>query len=198
MAAITVDPAHIQEFASAEDFYAWLAAHHDGETEVWIRMHKKGSGLASIDWAQAVDVALCWGWIDGVRKSLNDASFLHRYTPRARRSLWSRINIDNVARLIAEGRMTEHGLRQVEAAKADGRWDRAYAGGRTMEMPPDLAAAIEASPKARAMMPGLSAQNRYALAFRAHNMKTPAGRTKKISDLVAMLERGETPHPQKG
>ncbi|TIV96409.1 MAG: hypothetical protein E5V74_20525, partial [Mesorhizobium sp.] len=129
--------------------------------------------------------------------SLDDKSFLQRYTPRGRKSIWSRINIDNVARLVEAGRMTEHGLREVEAAKADGRWDRAYAGSKEMTIPPDLQAAIDAEPKAKAMLEKLSAQNRFALAFRTNNMKTEAGRRKKIADLVSMLKRGETIHPQK-
>ena len=160
-------------------------------------MHKGASGLPSINWAQAVDVALCWGWIDGIRKSFDGKSFLQRLTRRGKASTWSRINVDNVARLIAEGRMTEPGLRQVEAAKADGRWDRAYAGSAAMEIPADLQAAIDAVPEAKAMLATLNRQNRYALAFRTHNMKTEAGRKKKIEGFVAMLKRGETIYPQK-
>ena len=139
---------------------------------------------------------LCWGWIDGVRKSFDEQSFLQRYTRRTKKSIWSKINVDNVARLIREERMTEHGLREVEAAKADGRWKRAYASGKDMKIPPDLQAAIDAEPKATAMLKALSAQNRFALAFRVHNMKTPAGRTKKIETFVAMLKRGKTIYPQ--
>jgi uncharacterized protein YdeI (YjbR/CyaY-like superfamily) len=197
MAPIEVDPAHVQEFADADSFYAWLGVHHDREREVWIRIYKAGSGLASITPLEAIDVALCWGWIDAVRKSLDAQSYLQRYTPRGRKSIWSQKNVDNVARLIAEGRMTEHGLKEVEAAKADGRWDRAYGSGKGLAIPGDLQAAIDASPKARAMLPKLTEQNRFALAFRIHNMKTPAGRAKKIEAFVAMLERGETIYPQK-
>ncbi|MDX8503172.1 YdeI/OmpD-associated family protein [Mesorhizobium sp. VK4C] len=197
MPPIKVDPDKVHEFRDAESFYVWLADNHAGESEVWIKVHKVGSGLASITPKEAIDVVLCFGWIDAVRKSLDEKSFLQRYTPRGRKSIWSRINIDNVARLIEEGRMTRHGLRQVEAAKADGRWDRAYGGSKEMTIPPDLQAAIDAEPEARAMLAKLSAQNRFALAFRTHNMKTEAGRKKKIADLVAMLKRGETIHPQK-
>lgn len=197
MAPIEVDPAHVQEFADADSFYAWLAGHHDREREVWIRIYKTGSGLASITPLEAIDVALCWGWIDAVRKSLDAQSYLQRYTPRGRKSIWSQKNVDNVARLIAEGRMTEHGLKEVEAAKTDGRWDRAYGSGKGLAIPDDLQAAIDASPKASAMLPKLTEQNRFALAFRTHNMKTPAGRAKKIEAFVAMLERGETIYPQK-
>ena len=187
----------MHEFKDAESFHAWLGAHHDTEPEVWIKIHKVGSGLNSITPKQAIDVVLCWGWIDGVRKGLDDRSFLQRYTPRGKKSIWSLINVENVARLIAEGRMTEHGLAQVEAAKADGRWARAYASGKEMAIPDDLQAAIDADPKAREMLANLSAQNRFALAFRTHNMKTEAGRKRKIEALVAMLARGETIYPQR-
>lgn len=197
MAPIHVDPAHVREFVDADAFHAWLAENHDTASEVWIKIHKVGSGLPSINARQAIDVVLCWGWIDGVKKSFDEKSFLQRYTPRGKKSLWSQINVDNVARLIAEGRMTPHGLREVEAAKADGRWDRAYGSGQGMKIHDDLQAAIDASPKAKAMLATLSAQNRFALAFRVHNLKTEAGRKKKIAEFVAMLERGETIHPQK-
>ena len=154
MAPVKVDPAKVHEFADADSFYDWLARHHDKEDEAWIKIHKVGSGLKSITPKEAIDVVLCWGWIDGIRKSFDDKSFLQRYTPRGRKSIWSRINVDNVARLIAEGRMTEHGLKQVEAAKADGRWDRAYESGKEMKIPEDLQAAIDAEPKRRRCWPG--------------------------------------------
>lgn len=197
MAPIQVDPAHVHEFVDAEAFYAWLAQNHDKAPEAWIKIHKVGSGLASINAKQAIDVVLCWGWIDAVRKSFDEKSFLQRYTPRGKKSIWSQINVDNVARLIEEGRMTPHGLREVEAAKADGRWDRAYGNGQNMKIEGDFLAAIEASPKAKAMMQTLSAQNRFALAFRVHNLKTETGKAKKVAEFVAMLERGETIYPQK-
>ena len=197
MAPFHVDPAKIREFEDAEAFYRWLGKNHDSAGEVWIKIHKTGSGLASITPKEAIDVVLCWGWIDGIRKGLDEKSFLQRYSPRGRKSVWSRINVDNVARLVEEGRMTPHGLAHVEAAKADGRWDRAYGGSRDMAIPADLMAAIEAEPEAKAMLAKLSAQNRFALAFRVHNMKTEAGRRKKIETFVAMLKRGETIYPQK-
>jgi uncharacterized protein YdeI (YjbR/CyaY-like superfamily) len=158
-------------------------------------VHKKGSGLASVTISEALDAALSWGWIDGIRKAFDDKSYLQRYTPRGRKSIWSQVNRDHVARLVAEGRMTEHGLKHVEAAKADGRWDRAYAPARSMEIPPDLLAAIEAEPDALETFAKLNAQNRFALAFRTHNMKTEDGRSKKIASLVDMLKRGETIYP---
>lgn len=194
---IAVDPAKVREFAGPEAFHAWLDGHHDQADEVWIKIHKVGSGLRSITPKQAIDAVLCWGWIDGVRKGFDENSFLQRYTPRTRKSIWSQINVDNVARLIAEGRMTEHGLKEVEAAKADGRWARAYGAGKDMRIPDDLQAAIDAVPQARATLATLSAQNRFALAFRVHNMKTEAGRKKKIETFVDMLSRGETLYPQK-
>ncbi|RYG86940.1 MAG: hypothetical protein EON59_08740 [Alphaproteobacteria bacterium] len=197
MAAIVVDPAHVHEFKDAEAFYVWLSKNHDKASEAWIKIHKVGSGLASITAKEAIEVVLCWGWIDAVRKGFDDKSFLQRYTPRGKKSIWSQLNVDNVARLIASGRMTPHGLREVEAAKADGRWDRAYGSGKAFRIPDDLQAAIDSSPKARAMLPQLTEQNRFALAFRVHNQKTEAGRKKKIAAFVEMLERGETIYPQK-
>lgn len=191
-----VDPSKIREFKTFDDFYDWLSKHHDKEREVWIKIYKVGSGLQSITAKEAIDAILCWGWIDGLRKGFDDKSFLQRYTPRGPKSLWSQINVDNVARLAKEGKMTEHGLRHVAAAKADGRWQRAYKGGKEMALPPDLVAAINAEPKAKKMLQRLSAQNRFALAFRIHNMKTEAGRRKKIATFVAMLKRGETIYPQ--
>jgi uncharacterized protein YdeI (YjbR/CyaY-like superfamily) len=197
MAAIIVDPAKVKSFKAADAFYAWLAKNHAKQTEIWIKIHKVGSGLKSITAKEAIDVVLCWGWIDGVRKSLDAESFLQRYSPRSARSVWSKINVSNVARLIREGRMTEHGLKEVEKGKADGRWARAYGSGQGMAIPDDLQAAIDAEPKAKAMLKTLSAQNRFAIAFRTHNMKTEAGRNKKIATIVAMLKRGETFHPQR-
>jgi uncharacterized protein YdeI (YjbR/CyaY-like superfamily) len=197
MAPVKIKADKVHTFKDAGAFYKWLGKHHDSEDEVWIKIHKAGSGLKSITPKEAIDVVLCWGWIDGVRKSLDDTSYLQRYSPRTKRSIWSQINVDNVARLTREGRMTEHGLKLVEGAKADGRWQRAYGSGKAMKIPPDLQAAIDAEPKARATLKTLSAQNRFALAFRVHNMKTEAGRKKKIADFVAMLKRGETIHPQK-
>ena len=196
MAPVTVDPKKVHEFADEQRFHDWLARHHDKQDEVWIKIHKVASGLPSITPKEAIDVVLCWGWIDGLRKGLDDTSYLQRYTPRRKTSVWSQINVANVARLVKEGRMTEHGLREVDAAKADGRWDRAYGSSKEMRIPDDLQAAIDAVPRAKKMLATLSAQNRFALAFRVHNMKTEAGRKKKIEAFVEMLKRGETIYPQ--
>jgi uncharacterized protein YdeI (YjbR/CyaY-like superfamily) len=197
MAPVKIDPAKVRAFKDAATFYMWLSKRHDKDDEVWIKIHKVDSGLKSITPKEAIDVVLCWGWIDGVRKGFDDKSFLQRYSPRGKKSIWSKINVDNVARLVNEGRMTEHGLKHVEAAKADGRWDRAYRAGKDMKIPADLQAAIDAEPKAKAMLAKLTEQNRFALAFRTHNMKTEAGRKKKIEAFVAMLKRGETIYPQR-
>ncbi len=197
MAPVKIDPAKVRAFKDAASFYTWLAKHHDKADEVWIKIHKVDSGLKSITPKEAIDVVLCWGWIDGVRKGLDERSFLQRYSPRSKKGTWSQINVDNVARLIKEGRMTAHGIKHVDAAKADGRWDRAYKSGKDMKIPADLQDAINAAPAAKAMLAKLSEQNRFALAFRTHNMKTEAGRKKKIAAFVAMLKRGETIYPQR-
>jgi len=195
MAPVVVDPKRVHAFADADGFHQWLGRHHDREPEVWIRIYKVKSGTPTISPAQAIEAALCWGWIDGIRKGLDDVSFLQRYSPRTKTGVWSQINVDTVARLIADGRMTPAGLTQVEAAKADGRWDKAYRS-KGSTVPADLQAAIDAVPEARAMFATLSAQNRFALIFRTEAMKTKAGREKKIAGFVGMLRRGETIHPQ--
>ena len=197
MPTMEVDPNKVLEFEDATAFYDWLRRNHQQEDEVWIKIHKVSSGRKSITPKGAIDVVLCWGWIDGIRKRFDDESYLQRYTPRRKKSVWSKVNVDNVARLIDEGKMTEHGWREVEAAKADGRWERAYAGSKDMKVPEDLREAIEAEPLAKATFEGLTAQNRYALAYRVHQLKTEAGRRKKIATFVEMLKRGETIYPQR-
>jgi uncharacterized protein YdeI (YjbR/CyaY-like superfamily) len=200
VAPITPDPRTIKSFRTAAEFERWLCANHSRESEIWLRIYKKGSGIPSMTNTDALDVVLCWGWIDGTRKSLDDTSYLQRYSPRRARSIWSQINRGHVARLIKAGRMTPHGQREIEAAKKDGRWDAAYAPMRSVSsgtIPADLRAAIDASPKARKMFGTLSRANLFALGFRTNNMKTPEGRARKIATLVAMLERGETIVPQR-
>lgn len=200
MAPIIPDPKKIKSFRTEAAFETWLAANYARETELWLKVHKKGSGLPTVTCAQALDVALSWGWIDGIRKALDEHSFLQRYTPRKSRSVWSQINREHVARLTAAGRMTLHGQRSVDAARADGRWEAAYAPIRSATeatLPDDLRASIEANPRARKTFRTLGRQNLFALAFRTNNMRTPAGRAKKIATLVAMLERGETIVPER-
>ena len=200
MAPVIPDPKKIKSFRSQAAFEAWLRKNHSRETEIWLRIYKKGSGVPTVTNAEALDVALCWGWIDGIRKALDAESFLQRYSPRRPQSPWSQINREHVARLTAAGQMTPAGQRQIDAARADGRWDRAYAPMRSATkdtVPADLRAAIEASPRARKLFFTLGRQNLFALAFRTNNMKTAAGRAKKIASLVAMLERGETILPER-
>ena len=200
MAPIIPDPKKIKGFRSEAAFEAWLAANHAQETELWLKIHKKDSGLPTVSYAQALDVALCWGWIDGLKKSFNAESFLQRFTPRKAKSIWSQVNQGHVARLTSAGRMTPHGQKHIDAAKVDGRWAAAYAPIRSATdatVPADLRAAIAANPRARKKFKTLGRQNLFALAFRTNHMKTPAGRAKKIAALVAMLARGETIVPEK-
>lgn len=194
MASVRVDPDKVLEFEDEQTFYEWLARHWDKEHEVWIKIYKVRSGVASITPTQAIDVVLCWGWIDGIRKAFDDKSFLQRYSPRGKKSVWSQINVANVERLTKAGRMQPSGLAQVAAAKADGRWEKAYSVSKT-KVPDDLLAAIRAEPKALAMYETLSSQNRFALTFRTLSMKTAAGRKKKIEGFVEMLKNGKTIHP---
>jgi len=200
MAPVIPDPRKIKSFSSVAAFERWMKGNHARETEIWLKVHKKDSGLPSVTTAQALEVALCWGWIDGIRKSLDERSFLQRYTPRRAKSLWSQINRDHVARLVKAGRMTPFGQKQIDLAKADGRWDAAYAPLRTASdatMPADLRAAIAANPRALETYRTLGRVNLFALAFRTNNMRTPAGRARKIAALVAMLARGKTIVPER-
>ena len=199
MAPVIPDPKKIRTFKNEAAFEKWMRANHAREDEIWLRIYKKDSGKPTVTTAQALDVVLCWGWIDGIRKGLDDESFLQRYTPRRPRSICSQINRDHVARLTAAGRMQPAGQAQVDAAKKDGRWDAAYAPIRatTAEtIPEDLRAAIAANPRAQATFKTLRKINVFALAFRTNHMKTPAGRAKKIAALVEMLARGETIAPE--
>jgi uncharacterized protein YdeI (YjbR/CyaY-like superfamily) len=185
----------IKSFATAKALETWMRAHHSSAPELWIKVHKKDSGLRSVSIAEALDVMLCWGWIDGIRKAFDDQSFLQRYSPRRSRSIWSQINRKHVARLTAAGRMTAHGQKQIDAAKADGRWTAAYAPMRSAtsaSLPADLRKAIDANARARKTFETLNRKNLFSLVFRTNNMKTPAGRARKIAALVAVLARGET------
>jgi uncharacterized protein YdeI (YjbR/CyaY-like superfamily) len=200
MGQVIPDPKHIRSFRSAAEFEEWLSKHHDRANELWLRIYKKDSGQPTVTIAEALDVALCWGWIDGLRKTYDENSYLQRYSPRKSKSLWSHINRENVARLTALGRMTPHGQKHIDAAKADGRWDAAYAPIRSASkdtVPKDLRTAIDANARARKTFQLLNRQNLFALAFRTNNMKTPAGRARKIEALVAMLAKGETIVPMR-
>src|SRR5262245_38798987 len=186
MPPVVPNAKHIKSFPTHTAFAAWMKANHAGADEIWIKVHRKDSGLPSITCAEALDVALCYGWIDGIRKSFDAQSFLQRYTPRRAKSLWSQVNRDNVARLRKAGLMTVHGQRQVDAAKADGRWDAAYAPVRSVSktsLPDDLRAAIEANPRALETFATLGRMNLFSLVFRTNNMKTAEGRARKIATL---------------
>lgn len=189
------DPKDIESFVGLSAFRDWLEDHH-GTTEVlWLRLFKKGSGVDSVGKQEAIDEALCWGWVDGQLAKGDDRSFLIRFTPRKPGSKWSKINTERVARLSDEARMKPAGIKQVAAAKADGRWDAAYAGQRDMEMPADLMTAITASPEAAAFFNHLNRQNRFALYYRVTSAKKPDTRQRRIEQFVAMLEAGETLYP---
>lgn len=185
----------IELFATAAAFERWLRKHHAKATCLWIKYAKKKSGIPSIDWNQAVDVALCFGWIDGQAKSLDETYSLQRFTPRGKRSKWSKLNRERVARLTKEGRMQAAGLAEVERAKADGRWDVAYDSPSNMKVHADLAKALARSAKARTAFEKLNARNRYAILYRVHEAKRPETRARRIEQFVAMLARGETPYP---
>lgn len=176
---------------------AWLAENEYDSDGVWLLLAKKGSnGPTSLTYAQALDEALCSGWIDGQSKSVDKDTYKQRFTPRRARSLWSARNVTHIARLYTEGRMRERGIAEVERAKSDGRWERAYEGAASIKMPSDLQLALDHSPTASSMFAKLSSTNRYAVLHRVVTASNPTTRDRRISRLVEMLERGETPHPQ--
>jgi uncharacterized protein YdeI (YjbR/CyaY-like superfamily) len=183
-----------RSFATPEEFDAWLAAEHDRAPGLFVKLAKKSSGIPSITSAEAVEVALCHGWIDGRGNRVDDVWFTVRYTPRRPRSVWSQKNVATVARLLAEDRMRPAGLAQVAAAQADGRWDRAYAGSATITVPEDLAAALAAEPAAEAFFAGLDKTNRYAVLWRVHTAATPQTRANRIAACVRMLAEGRRLH----
>jgi uncharacterized protein YdeI (YjbR/CyaY-like superfamily) len=193
--ATSKDGLPVRTFASAAAFERWLEAHGD-DPGVWLRIAKAGSGGRSVTYAAALESALCFGWIDGQKASLDEGWWLQRFTPRRPHSPWSRINCVKAEALAEAGRLRPQGRSEVEAAKADGRWAAAYAGQRTAEVPPDLQAALDANPAAAAFFTTLSRGNRYALLYRIGAVKRPETRARKIAQYVEMLEAGETIHPQ--
>jgi uncharacterized protein YdeI (YjbR/CyaY-like superfamily) len=183
--------------ADAAAWRAWLGEHHDSPTGVWLVLAKKGTTQpTSLTYDQALDEALCHGWIDGQVQRRDETTYRQRFTPRRARSPWSARNVGIVARLVAEGRMHPAGVAEVERAQADGRWDVAYAGQADIEVPDDLAAALAAEPRAQAMFDILTSQNRYAVLYRTSSAKRPDTRAWRIEQFVAMLARGETVYPQ--
>lgn len=184
-------------FKSARAFETWLKKNHATSDGLWLMIARRGAGQAGVTYPEAVEIALCWGWIDGQKKGLDDQHFLQRFTPRRARSIWSKINVDKVAALIEAGRMQAPGHAQIESAKADGRWAQAYDGARTSAVPEDLRAALEAEPQAKAFFATLDAANRYAVLWRIQTAVKAETRARRIAQLVAMLARRETIHPSK-
>jgi uncharacterized protein YdeI (YjbR/CyaY-like superfamily) len=185
----------IVAFESPEAFQAWLGDHHADSPGIWLKLRKKSPGVVALDYAQALDVALCYGWIDGQKGRFDDQWWLQRFTPRKPRSKWSKINRDKVATLIEQGRMRPSGQAEVDHAKADGRWEAAYDGAKNATVPDDLAAALTADPAAAAFFETLDRQNRYAILYRIQDAKKAETRTRRIEKYVAMLAKGEKLHP---
>ncbi|MCO8249115.1 YdeI/OmpD-associated family protein [Comamonas thiooxydans] len=181
-------------FKSAKAFEAWLKKNHATSEGLWLKIAKRGSNEPSVTYPEAVEIALCWGWIDGQKKSLDDQHYLQRFTPRRARSVWSRINVNKVQALIEAGRMQAPGQAQIEAAKADGRWARAYDGARTSTVPEDLQAALDAEPAAKTFFASINASNRYAILWRIQTAARAETRARRVAQLVEMLARGETIH----
>jgi uncharacterized protein YdeI (YjbR/CyaY-like superfamily) len=182
-------------FASRADWHAWLAEHHASATAgLWLKLAKAGRGIETVSYAEAVEVALCFGWVDGQKRACDDDFWLQKFTPRRARSRWSEVNRAKALALIDSGAMQPTGLAEVERAQADGRWDAAYAPASTATVPPDLQAALDADPAAAAFFETLSAANRYAILWRVGDAKRPETRARRIATFVAMLAAGETLH----
>jgi uncharacterized protein YdeI (YjbR/CyaY-like superfamily) len=181
-------------FDSRRSWEDWLAEHHHSSPGVWLKIAKKGAGPPTVSYPEALEAALCYGWIDGQKGKLDEEYWLQRFTPRGPRSRWSKINREKAERLIAEGRMQPAGRREVDAARADGRWDAAYEGQATITVPPDLARELDLNPAAKAFFATLSGVNRYAVLYRIHEAKRPQTRAARIAKYVAMLNEHKTIH----
>lgn len=182
-----MDEEEVLALEDAAGWEAWLASNHDRVNAVWLKIAKKGSGLVSVTNREALDGALCFGWIDGQRRSYDESYYLQRYSRRRPTGSWSRVNVDRVAELIAAGRMREPGLAEVEAAKADGRWDAAYESQRTYSVPPDLTAALAEHPRARASFDALGKTERYVMVLQLLKARTPATRAARLERMIATL-----------
>ena len=181
-------------FTSKQELEAWLEENHGGAEGLWLKIAKKGSGVDSVDYAEALELALCFGWIDSQKRGFDEAFFLQRFTPRRPRGKWSQINRAKAEELIAAGAMRPAGLAEVEAAKADGRWDAAYAGQRSATVPDDLRRELDRNEAASEFFAKLDSANRYAILYRLQEAKKPETRQKRLRKFVAMLERGEKIH----
>ncbi|MEY2399776.1 MAG: hypothetical protein QOJ00_2950 [Actinomycetota bacterium] len=179
---------------SSAKFEAWMKANHASSDGIWLAIAKKAGAKRSVSYVEAVEVALCWGWIDGQKQKLDDDHSLQRFTPRRPRSKWSKVNVDRVAQLLAAGRMRASGLAEVEKAKADGRWDAAYASPSNMTVPDDLAVALKTNKQAAAFFATISAANRYAILYRIQDAKKPETRAARVEKFVTMLAEGKTLH----
>ena len=179
-------------FATTADWLAWIDEHHATAKGIWVKIAKKSTGIPSVTHVEVLDTAICYGWIDAVRHPYDDTWFLQKFTPRGSKSIWSQINVAKVEALIAAGRMQPAGLKAVDAAKADGRWERAYASQKNITVPDDLQAALDANPAALAFFQTLNGTNRYAILFRIHNAKRPETRTRRIEQFITMLGEGKT------
>jgi len=184
----------ILPFASKKKWADWLAKQYDKTTGIWIKIAKKDSGIPSLTYEEALDVALCYGWIDGQKKGLDDQYWLQKFTPRGPKSIWSKINTEKAEGLIASGKMKPAGLKAIEAAKNDGRWEAAYASQKNISIPEDFQAALEKNKKAKAFFSTLKSAERYSFLFRLHNIKKPEMRANRIQKFIEMLERGEKIH----
>jgi uncharacterized protein YdeI (YjbR/CyaY-like superfamily) len=193
--SVVPNPKSIRPFVGPSAFEAWLSKNHDRQSEVWIKIYKKGSGKPSIDASQAIDVALCWGWIDGIRKAFDEEAFLQRYTPRKAKSRWSQINVERVRLLSAAGRMTEHGQLHVDAAKADGRWAAAYPAPSALRAPEDFLAAVSKNRAALDAYRALGKQAANGIAYRLHHIASAERRRKFIDETVVQLSRASTLAP---
>ena len=184
----------VVQFASIARFEAWLETNHGSHPGIWLKLAKKGAGQPSLSYAEALEVALCFGWIDGQKAAHDDQHWLQRFTPRSSKSRWSQINRDKAERLISAGRMRPAGLAQIERARADGRWDAAYAGQRNATVPDDLQQELDRDPQTREAFNQLDARNRYAIIWRINDAKRPETRARRVAGYVAMLRRGERLH----
>lgn len=182
-------------FERQQDWQAWLDEHHTTSSGLWLRLAKKAADLQSLSYAEALEVALCYGWIDGQKKGYDESSWLQKFTPRGPKSIWSKINREKAQQLIASGTMRPAGLRAIERAKEDGRWDAAYASQRNADVPADFQAALDSSPEARTFFATLNSANRYAMLFRIQTAQKPETRAKRIEQFIRMLERHEKLYP---
>jgi uncharacterized protein YdeI (YjbR/CyaY-like superfamily) len=182
-------------FGSPDQFSEWMTAQPDGSPGLWLKIAKSQTGLETVTYAEAVEVALCHGWIDGQKDALDATYWLQRFTPRKPKGAWSKINREKAERLIAEGKMGPGGQREIDAARADGRWDRAYDGQRTATVPEDLKSELDARPAAAEFFATLKGANRYSILYRLQSARTPATRAKRLATFVEMLEKGEKIYP---